>query len=314
MTQPVLNKDAALVIKGLTKHYPIPKQRALRVALNDLTLSVDGGQIFGFLGPNGAGKTTTIKMLLGFIRPTSGDAWLFGKHITDDNSREKVGYVPEQPYFPKFLTALETVRAHGVLSNLSGREAAIRADKALEQVNLFDFRYSPLSKLSKGQTQRVALASALIGDPTLLILDEPSSGLDPVGRKELRDLLQQLKTQGKTIFLSSHLLSEMESVCDQVGVLALGKLVACGRPSEIVQARDQVAVEIEQAKQDDVLAKHVADWGGEIEQSSAGSPRLLVPSARLDALINLIQQGHGRLLAVTPQRETLEDAFLRLVS
>jgi len=299
MTQPVLNKDAALVIKGLTKHYPIPKQRALRVALNDLTLSVDGGQIFGFLGPNGAGKTTTIKMLLGFIRPTSGDAWLFGKHITDDNSREKVGYVPEQPYFPKFLTALETVRAHGVLSNLSGREAAIRADKALEQVNLFDFRYSPLSKLSKGQTQRVALASALIGDPTLLILDEPSSGLDPVGRKELRDLLQQLKTQGKTIFLSSHLLSEMESVCDQVGVLALGKLVA---------------VEIEQAKQDDVLAKHVADWGGEIEQSSAGSPRLLVPSARLDALINLIQQGHGRLLAVTPQRETLEDAFLRLVS
>ena len=179
---------------------------------------------------------------------------------------------------------------------------------------MWDNRHVILSKCSKGMTQRVGLASALVGDPDLLIMDEPSSGLDPLGRKELRELLTALKGEGKTIFLSSHLLSEMESVCDRVGVMARGKLVACGTPAEITQARDEVRVQIEPAERDDVLRAQdkeiIEDWGGTVEPSGEG---LRVPSALVYQTLGLLERRRAKLVAVTPQRETLEDAFLRLV-
>ena len=305
--------DLAIRIQNFTKHYPVPRQKEKRVAVDGLTLGVPQGALFGFLGPNGAGKTTTIKMLLGFIPPTTGAAWLFDTPVGNDTARRRVGYLPEQPYFPKFLSALEVVRAHAGLSGLSGRRAQERVEACLRQVGMWENRHMVLAKCSKGMTQRVGLASALVGDPDLLIMDEPSSGLDPLGRKELRALLTTLKGEGKTIFLSSHLLSEMESVCDRVGVMARGKLVACGTPQEITQARDEVRVQIEQGERDEVLRTQIEDWGGTMEATGETGTCLRVPTACVYRVLGLLEQRRARLVAVSPQRETLEDAFLRLV-
>ena len=305
----------AIRIHHFTKEYPVPRQKEKRVAVSDLTLDVPAGGLFGFLGPNGAGKTTTIKMLLGFLPPTSGDAWLFGRPVGEVSARQSVGYLPEQPYFPKFLSAIEVVQAHAGLSGLSGKRAKEQTERSLRQVGMWDNRHMILSKCSKGMTQRVGLASALVGDPDLLIMDEPSSGLDPVGRKELRELLTTLKNSGTTIFLSSHLLSEMEPVCDRVGVMARGRLVACGAPQEITRAFNEVRVQIEQDERDDYLAFQVKDWGGWVEQSPSGSAATLrVPASLVYKVMGLLESRRARLIAVSPQRETLEDAFLRLVS
>ena len=304
----------AIKIHKFTKEYPVPRQKEKRIAVNALTLDVPAGGLFGFLGPNGAGKTTTIKMLLGFLPATSGEAWLFGKPVSQVAARQNVGYLPEQPYFPKFLSAIEVVSAHAGLSGLGGKQAKAQTEVSLKQVGMWDNRHMVLSKCSKGMTQRVGVASALVGSPDLLIMDEPSSGLDPVGRKELRELLMSLKNEGKTIFLSSHLLSEMEPVCDRVGVMAKGKLVACGTPSEITRTCDEVRVQIEQDKRDEVLAKQVEEWGGRVEQSPvSGAAILRVPAGIVYKVMGLLEQRRARLVAVSPQRETLEDAFLRLV-
>ncbi len=310
---PHRNTDTAIRIQNFTKLYPVPRQKEKRVAVDDLTLGVPQGSLFGFLGPNGAGKTTTIKMLLGFIPPTAGEAWLFERPVGEDQARRRVGYLPEQPYFPKFLSALEVVRAHAGLSGLSGARAKERVEGCLRQVGMWDNRHMVLAKCSKGMTQRVGLASALVGDPDLLIMDEPSSGLDPVGRKELRALLTTLKNEGKTIFLSSHLLSEMESVCDRVGVMARGKLVACGTPQEITRAQGEVRVQIEQPERDEALATQVEEWGGSVEATGETGASLRVPPALVYRVMGLLEQRRARLVAVSPQRETLEDAFLRLV-
>ncbi len=305
--------ETAIQIRDFTKTYPVPRQKEKRVAVDGLTLDVPAGGLFGFLGPNGAGKTTTIKMLLGFIPPTRGGAWLFGVPVAEDAARGRVGYLPEQPYFPKFLSALEVVRAHAGLSGLTGRQARERVEACLRQVGMWDSRHMTLAKCSKGMTQRVGLASALVGDPDLLIMDEPSSGLDPLGRRELRALLTALRGEGKTIFLSSHLLSEMESVCDTVGVLARGRLVACGPPAEITRAHDEVAVQIAQGERDEVLAHEVAAWGGSVEALDGDQSRVLVPPEKVYGLLGLLEKRRARLIAVAPQRETLEEAFLRLV-
>ena len=307
--------STAIEILKFTKEYPVPRSKEKRVAVNALTLDVPAGGLFGFLGPNGAGKTTTIKMLLGFLPATSGEAWLFGKPVSEVSARQSVGYLPEQPYFPKFLSAIEVVSAHAGLSGLSGKQAKMQTEASLKQVGMWDNRHMVLSKCSKGMTQRVGVASALVGNPDLLIMDEPSSGLDPVGRKELRELLIGLRNEGKTVFLSSHLLSEMEPVCDRVGVMAKGELVACGTPSEITRVCDEVRVQIEQPKRDEVLARQVEEWGGEVEQSAIGGAAILrVPAGIVYKVMGLLEQRRARLVAVSPQRETLEDAFLRLVS
>ncbi len=303
----------AIRIEHFTKEYPVPRQKAKRVAVHDLTLSVPRGGLFGFLGPNGAGKTTTIKMLLGFLPPTQGGAWIFDTPAADDHARARVGYLPEQPYFPKYLSAQEVVRAHAGLAGLSGAKARERADACLATVNMADNKHMTLGKCSKGMMQRVGLASALVGDPDLLIMDEPSSGLDPVGRKELREMLSRLKSEGKTIFLSSHLLSEMESVCDRVAVLSRGQLVATGTPLEITQTRDRVAVQIESAEPSDTLAQEVSALGGSLVTGEAGRSNVFVPAHLVYKTLGLLEQRRVKLVAVQPHRETLEDAFLRLV-
>lgn len=291
--------------RGLTKTYRIAGARDIRVAVSHLSLTVQPGEVFGFLGPNGAGKTSTIKMLLSFLQPTSGEAFLFGLPADLPEARQSIGYVPEHPYFPKFLTSRELVREQAILAGLGYGAAKRRADECLDTVGMLASSRTPLSKLSKGMTQRIGLACALVGDPKLLILDEPSSGLDPVGRKELREMLGRFRGEGKTVFVSSHLLTEMEPICDQVGVLAGGVLVACAPPREIVRMRDELAVEFDcpSHQEDSSLTRDPAPQ----------TQTALVPTNQLYAFIDSLRSRHAVLRTVKPQRETLEDAFLRLV-
>ena len=250
--------------------------------------------------------------------------------MEDPAARRHVGYLPEQPYFPKFLTAQEVVDAHVGFAGLSGRAAKDHAESLLRRVGAYDYRRLRLSKCSKGMVQRIGLATALAGDPKLLIMDEPSSGLDPIGRKELRALLQELKDEGKTIFLSSHLLSEMETLCDRVAVLHQGELVACGAPEEITRGDDEIAVLLEGLDGDGSLAREIATLGGSLAPDLGESPahhltgsaaprgetrrsRLVAPAAVLYRVMGLLEQHKARVISVTQRHETLEDAFFRLV-
>lgn len=204
-----------------------------KVALKGLNLAIDAGEIFGFIGPNGAGKTTTINVLLGFVNPTAGDAYLFGVNVREPIARQRIGYLPELTYYYKFLSVEELLRFYARIFGIPRREADKRIDELLRLVELETVRTRPIKTYSKGMQQRVGLAQALINNPDLLILDEPTSGLDPIGRMKVRQIIQRLKNEGKTVFFSSHELGEVETVCDRVGILHEGELRMVGRVSDL---------------------------------------------------------------------------------
>jgi len=204
-------------------------------ALKGLNLEVQPGEVFGFLGPNGAGKTTTMNVLLGFVSPSAGQAWLFGVNVREPIARQRIGYLPELAYYYKFLTAEEILRFYAKLFQIPKAETEKRINAVLKLVELEAPRNRPIKTYSKGMQQRVGLAQALINDPDLLILDEPTSGLDPVGRMKVREIIQRLKGEGKTVFFSSHELGEVETVCDRVAILNQGELKAVGNVPELVQ-------------------------------------------------------------------------------
>ncbi|MGH7942518.1 MAG: ABC transporter ATP-binding protein [Limisphaerales bacterium] len=206
-----------------------------KVALNGLDLEVSSGEVFGFLGPNGAGKTTTMNVLLGFVQPTRGAASLFGIDVRQPIARRRIGYLPEMTYYYKFLTAEELLRFYAGIFGLPRSEADRRIDETLKLVELDAVRKRLIKTYSKGMQQRVGLAQALINNPDLLILDEPTSGLDPIGRMKVRDIIQRLKSEGKTVFFSSHEMGEVETVCDRVAIVASGDLKAVGRVEQIVR-------------------------------------------------------------------------------
>ncbi|MEK7747588.1 MAG: ABC transporter ATP-binding protein [Nitrospirota bacterium] len=224
---------SVIKIEGLSKEYTLGLGQTRRVALRDLSLEINPGEVFGFLGPNGAGKTTTIKILVGLMAPTSGTARLFDQEITNESVRSKIGFLPETPSFYEYLTAVEILSFYGQLFNLPKSEIRGRVASLLKQVGLESSRDLQLRKFSKGMLQRVGIAQALINDPELIILDEPMSGLDPIGRKEMRELILMLKHQGKTIFFSSHIIHDVEMICDRVGILAEGQLLGMGHLDEI---------------------------------------------------------------------------------
>jgi ABC-2 type transport system ATP-binding protein len=217
--------------------------REVKHALKGLNLSVNPGEVFGFLGPNGAGKTTTMNVLLGFVHPTEGDAWLFGMNVREPIARQRIGYLPEQTYYYRFLTAEEILRFYAKIFGIPKREVEPRIDAVLKLVELGDARKRQIKSYSKGMQQRVGLAQALINNPDLLILDEPTSGLDPVGRMKVREIIQRLKNEGKTVFFSSHELGEVETVCDRVAILTQGELKAEGRVNELVRLYQQPNLE-----------------------------------------------------------------------
>jgi ABC-2 type transport system ATP-binding protein len=212
-------------------------RQSTKIALGSLDLEVKVGEVFGFLGPNGAGKTTTINVLLGFVPPTSGAAYLFGIDVRQPIARQRIGYLPEMTYYYKFLTAEELLRFYAGIFGLSRKEADKRIEQLLKLVELETAGKRPIKSYSKGMQQRVGLAQALINNPDLLILDEPTSGLDPLGRMKVREIIQRLKNEGKTVFFSSHELGEVETVCDRVAIISEGELKAVGRVGDIMGQR-----------------------------------------------------------------------------
>jgi ABC-2 type transport system ATP-binding protein len=211
-------------------------RQATKTALVGLDLEVNAGEVFGFLGPNGAGKTTTMNVLLGFVPPTSGAAYLFGIDVRQPIARQRIGYLPEMTYYYKFLTAEELLRFYAKIFGLPRGETDRRIDELLKLVELEHARKRPIKSYSKGMQQRVGLAQALINNPDLLILDEPTSGLDPLGRMKVREIIQRLKNEGKTVFFSSHELGEVETVCDRVAIIHQGELKTVGRVHQIMES------------------------------------------------------------------------------
>src|SRR6202021_151214 len=234
----------AIEILGLEKTYLVGFWRKRpKCALSPLRLTVEDGEIFGFLGPNGAGKTTTLKLLMGLVFPTSGSARLLGREWTDPEVKAQIGFLPEQPYFYDHLTAHELLEYFAQLSGVPAKQRTQRADQVLHQVGLRDVQGLQLRKFSKGMLQRVGIGQAILHDPKLVFLDEPLSGLDPMGRREVRDLIQQLRHEGKTVFFSTHILSDAEALCDRVGVIHQGELRGGGAVAALI-SQTQGRVEI----------------------------------------------------------------------
>jgi len=298
--------------KGLTKIYESSFRGQDVHALKELDLSVRAGEIFAYLGPNGSGKTTTIKMLLGLIFPTSGTIEILGQRdIASAKVRRNIGYLPEGAYYPDFLRGEEILRYYGQLYGLRGTELTRRIGEVLEEVGMTHAQKRLLRGYSKGMRQRIGLAQALISDPQILILDEPTTGLDPIARKEMRDILARLRDRGKTLMISSHELLEVELISDRAGILYQGELQKLGTIDELLTDRD-VTLMVEGASED-VLGK-LAAKGIAAEDKVAGRLVLRVPNEMsvYDALA-LCKEHALNLLSVAPRRETLEELFVRTV-
>src|SRR6201987_3456011 len=243
--------DPAMAVNGLTKIFPVPLHPTRRVvAVKDLNLRIEPGEVYGLLGPNGSGKSTTLKMILGLVSPTRGRTEIFGRDSRLVESREAVGFLPENPYFYKYLTGEETLRFFGRLCGLRGSALKNRINELLELVGLTKARKRRLGTYSKGMLQRIGLAQALIHEPRLVVLDEPTAGVDPAGSREIRDLILDLKRHGITVLLSSHLLAQAQEICDRVGILADGVLVREGHLQELIAIENQTEFVIADASDD----------------------------------------------------------------
>src|SRR5438067_8040904 len=246
--------EEAIAVEGLTKVFHVPFHRKAIVAVRDLNLRVGPGEVYGLLGPNGSGKSTTLKIILGLVSPTHGRTKIFGRDSSLVESREAVGFLPENPYFYRFLTGEETLRFFGKLCRLNGSRLNDRVRELLELVGLTNARDQRLSTYSKGMLQRIGLAQTLVNEPKLVVLDEPTAGVDPAGSREIRDLIVDLKAQGITVLLSSHLLAQAQEMCDRVGILANGMLVCEGRLDELIAIENQTELVLENAS-DTLVAK-----------------------------------------------------------
>jgi ABC-2 type transport system ATP-binding protein len=304
----------ALEIQNLTKDYIVGfwRKRPVR-ALNDLSLQVGMGESFGFLGPNGAGKTTTLKILMRLIYPTSGNAQILGAPLDDMAMRARIGYLPEQPYFYDYLTARELLMYCAKLFGLNKAEAVPRTDELLKRVGLLEAADKQLRKYSKGMLQRAGLAQALINNPDVLFLDEPMSGLDPLGRREVRDLIAGLRANGKTVFFSSHVLSDVEALCDRVAIMNKGCLIESGKLSDILKSRTN-EVEAIVTGVNEAALNEARTFATQITPAPEGAHIRLASDKEIEYLLSLVHRVGGRLISVNPVRESLEDLFVREVS
>ena len=304
----------AVRTEGLTKHYTVGFLRSRPyVALDKLDLHVARGEVFGFLGPNGAGKTTTLKLLMQLIFPTAGRAYILDRPVGDVGARRRIGYLPENPSFYDNVSAEELLDYFASLFGYSAAERKARVARLLDEVGLGAERRMQLRKYSKGMIQRVGLAQALVNDPELVFLDEPMSGLDPLGRRAVRDLILRLRERGTTVFFSSHILSDAESICSRVAIVAAGRLVASGTLAEMVPFR---------IKGWDVVIDDLAESGAVVLTALGATATLiserryhvvLPASASPDDAIALATANGGRLVSLNPLRDTLEDFFVAQV-
>jgi ABC-2 type transport system ATP-binding protein len=280
-------------------------------AVDGLSLEVRRGEVFGFLGPNGAGKTTTLKILMGLIYPSSGVAALLGRPIGDPVAKANVGFLPEAPYFYDYLTGREFLRFYGHLFGLWGGALEKRVDELLEIVGMTHARDLQLRKFSKGMLQRVGIAQALINDPELIVLDEPMSGLDPIGRKEVRDLILRLKESGKTVMFSSHILHDAEMLCDRVAMIMKGRLVACGPVSELIAQGTTHEVEMVIDRLLPEALERIRPLAGKVVLQGERVMVVLASQQAVDQALDVIHATKAKLVALTPHKASLEDLFIR---
>ncbi|HKP12264.1 MAG TPA: ABC transporter ATP-binding protein [Blastocatellia bacterium] len=313
MTAAQDSTETVIEIDGLTKDYEVGLLKKRRVrALDRLSLSVRRGEIFGFLGPNGAGKTTTLKLLMRLIYPTAGTARILGHSIDDVATHARIGYLPENPYFYDYLSGRELLEYTGALFGLDKPQARSRAAELLNLVGLDEARGGrQLRKYSKGMLQRVGIAQALVNDPEIVFMDEPMSGLDPLGRREVRDLLLALRRQNKTVFFSSHILSDVETLCDRAAIMTNGKLLRCGTLQELTGQDDRTLEII--AVGTDFSAFETGREAIISLQSVTTTPNgiqvTISDEADIEPTLALIRASKGRLLSVNPKRRSLEDIF-----
>jgi ABC-2 type transport system ATP-binding protein len=304
----------AIATDELSKDYEIGfwRKRPYR-ALDRLTIQVEPGEVFGFLGPNGAGKTTTLKLLMQLVYPTSGRAEILGRPLGDLDAKRRIGYLPENPYFYDYLTAEELLRYFAQLFGIRGPDARTRAARLLDEVGIGGERRLQLRKFSKGMLQRVGIAQALINDPELVILDEPMSGLDPLGRRDVRNLILRLRDRGCTVFFSSHVLSDAEALCSRVAIIAKGRLVTRGRLTDMLALRAH-GWEVIVAGASDAL---VASLGSRVRRATRISEGRYTIELPLDpppeALLADLTAAGAHLASLNPLRETLEDLFVDAV-
>ena len=299
---------SAIQILGLEKTYTIGfwRKRPKR-ALRPLHLAVEEGEIFGFLGPNGAGKTTTLKLLMGLVSPTAGSARILGIDANDPRVKAQIGFLPEQPYFYDYLTARELLEYYGQLSGIPAKDRGGKVEAMLQRVGLPDAGDIQLRKFSKGMLQRVGIAQAILHDPKVVFLDEPMSGLDPMGRREVRDLIEQLKKEGKTVFFSTHILSDAEALCDRVAIIHLGELRSVGVVADLTSSMHG---KVELIWQGTVVPASIRALGAECHLS-ADTMRAVLAEDKQDAAIDALRREKLRLVSITPVRATLEDYFLQ---
>ena len=298
-------------INNLTKDYEVGFWRKRKVrALDGLSLSVEPHQIFGFLGANGAGKTTTLKLLMRLIFPTSGSARILGHDISTVSMHTRIGYLPENPYFYDYLTAREFLIYSGELFGLDKATRTARAEQLLTRVNLDRKSWDrQLRKFSKGMLQRVGLAQALVNDPEIVFLDEPMSGLDPVGRREVRDLIAALRSEGKTVFMCSHILSDIEVLCDSVAILKGGKTARSGSLEEL-RAQETSVIEILAVGPDTAALQQILSNSAQVTSTPSGIRIEVGDDRQVDEVLSALRKLNGKLISVQPVRQSLEDLFL----
>jgi ABC-2 type transport system ATP-binding protein len=302
---------AIVEINNLTKDYEVGFWRKRKVrALDDLSLSVDAGQIFGFLGANGAGKTTTLKLLMRLIFPSGGTARILGRDINDVGMHERIGYLPENPYFYDYLTAREFLDYCARIFGYSAADRKRRAADLLARVNLDEKRWdTQLRKFSKGMLQRVGLAQSLINDPEIVFLDEPMSGLDPVGRREVRDLIASLRADGKTVFMCSHILSDIEVLCDRVAILKRGRLAQVGHLDELRQRSEGPNRMEVLATGADAAALRDLDGAG-ISATPRGLRIEIANEDQIESVLAALRKAGGKVVSIQPVKQSLEELFL----
>ncbi len=301
-------------IENLTKDYEVGFWRKRKVrSLDGLSLVVNRGEIFGFLGANGAGKTTTLKILMRLIFPTAGSARILGQDIADVSMHQRIGYLPESPYFYDYLTALEFLDYCGQIFGLSASDRQERNRALLSRVRLDEKKWTTqLRKLSKGMLQRVGMAQALVNDPEVIFLDEPMSGLDPIGRREVRDLIAALRLEGKTVFMCTHILSDIEVLCDRVAILRRGRLAQLGTLEELRRGtHEQSRLEVVTTGTDAAtLKRYIENNDVQITATPSGLRIEVSAENEVDNVLSALRKAGGKLVAVQPLRQSLEELFL----
>jgi ABC-2 type transport system ATP-binding protein len=296
-------------VEGLSKTFRVGFWARKVRAIESLSFAVRAGEIFGLLGPNGAGKTTTIKILLGFVKPTSGKAWIGGEQAGTVASRRNLGYLPENPALYEFLRGDEYLVFAGRLAGLSSAAARRRSAELLEKVGLAGRADRPIRKFSKGMVQRLALAQALVGDPRIVILDEPMSGLDPIGRKDVRDLILRLREEGRTVLFSTHILSDVEAICDRVGILVEGRLTDCGALADLVEPGARAVELVVENARPELLARLQGDGTRALQRDRATVLTFTDEGRAREALSAAVASG-ATIVSLTPHRRSLEELFV----